>query len=71
MKKITFILLLILLSTAVWGRRNPFPDKIDYVNVIGKDCSAYFHAAAPGNLDVRQGDLGKGRISFSGRRQIT
>ena len=29
MKKITFILLLILLSTAVWGRRNPFPDKID------------------------------------------
>ena len=47
MKKITFILLLILLSTAVWGRRNPFPDKVDYVNVIGKDCSAYFHAAAP------------------------
>ena len=47
MKKIIFFLLLILLSTPVWGRRSPFPDKIDYVNVIGKDCSAYFNAAAP------------------------
>ena len=47
MKKIIFFLLWILLSVPVRAGYNPFPDKIDYVNVIGKDCSAYFHAAAP------------------------
>lgn len=49
MKKITFLFLLFLLSVQVLMARgrSPFPDKIDYVNIIGRDCTAYFNAAAP------------------------
>lgn len=41
------VLLIFPLLTAVAQGRNPFPDKIDYVTVIGKDCTDYFNSAAP------------------------
>ena len=49
MKKFSFFFLLFLFSVQIFAAqgRSPFPDKIDYVNIIGRDCTAYFNAAAP------------------------
>ena len=49
MKKFSFFFLLFLFSVQFFAAqgRSPFPDKIDYVNIIGRDCTAYFNAAAP------------------------